>query len=64
MYILADLKWNCKKKNNNKEKILFSNVKDFIFNKYMCEMCILVDIKWNHRNQDLYRNKDDFLKKN
>ena len=56
MYILglADIKRNCRK------KILLFSLKDYIFNKYICEIYILADIKWIVENQDLYRNKDDF----
>ena len=56
MYILADITRNCRKSRFIKEqrrllifsdtkKFLLFNVKDFIFNKYICEICILADIK-------------------
>ena len=50
-------------KNLNKN-LLFFNLKDFIFYKYICKMYKL----YNNlqlkivENQDLYRNKDDFRK--
>ena len=56
MYILADIKRNCRISRFIKEqgrllifsyakKILLLNVKDFIFNLYICEIYILADIK-------------------
>ena len=56
MYILADIIRNCKKRFIyigtktifdlfRYKKFLFFNVKDFIFNKYICEIYILADIK-------------------
>ena len=58
--ILADIKRNIKIKIyigtkttfdfSDTKKILFFNVKDFIFSKYICEIYILADIKWNWRN--------------
>ena len=58
MYILTDSKWNCKKFKIYKEtkktlgkkltkKFIYSNLKDLIFNKYICKMYILADIKCN-----------------
>ena len=55
MYILADIKEIVEIKVvietkttfdfSETKKFLFFNVKDFIFNKYICEMYILADIK-------------------
>ena len=56
MYIFADIKIYCNKSRFILEqkrllsffryrKFLFFNVKDFIFNKYNCEIYILADIK-------------------
>ena len=56
MYILADIKRNCRQSRFLKEqrrllifsdikKFLLFNVKDFIFNKYICAIYILADIK-------------------
>ena len=56
MYILADIKRNCRKSRFIKEqrrlliftdtkKFVFFNVKDFIFLKYICKIYILADIK-------------------
>ena len=36
------------------------NVKDFITYKYICEMYILTDLKGLEKNQDFYKNIDDF----
>ena len=48
MYKLADIKWNVENQDlyrnrddfwkNFKQKILFVNLKDFIFNKYICKI--------------------------
>ena len=44
------------------KKILFFNLKDFIFKKYICKMYKLYnDLQLKFlENQDFYRNKDDF----
>ena len=44
------------------KKFLFFNLKDFIFDKYICKMYKLYnDLQLKIvENQDLYRNKDDF----
>ena len=56
MYILADIKRNCRKSRfieeqrrlfifSDTKKFLLFNVKDFIFNKYICKIYILADVK-------------------
>ena len=47
----------------NKKIILKkSNVKDFIFYKYICEIYILADLKWNYEKPRFYRNIGRLLK--
>ena len=41
----------------NSKKLYFCNVKDFIFNKYICEMFILADTNKIVENQDLYSQR-------
>ena len=59
MYILADIKWNCREKKvylerktfekNFKQNTLVFNVNDFISYKYICEIYILADKNQNFR---------------
>ena len=73
MYILADIKRNCRKsrfmqkqrrllKKFRNKKNEFFNEKDSIFYKYICKMYILADIKWFQKRCDrprhTYRHTD------